>query len=152
ASDGKLVLTNVSDGKVRASFALYRQEYRNNHGGYLVFSPDGKTVIAASDPAVPAIVLWDTTNSGIRLLADGSPALPTCLAASPDGRTFALGRSAGYALIVSSVILVDRATGEERDVGLWTYGQVSAVVYSPDGKLMAYAGDRNIWVNLWDVR
>jgi WD40 repeat protein len=81
----------------------------------------------------------------------------TALAFTADGRTLAIGNGE------SAVKLVDLATGGERATFRPDVGEVHAVAFSPDGKLLAAAGGKEVSrhntppqylkceVKLWDV-
>lgn len=123
----------------------------------LLFSPDGKHLLAGGDDKVvrvwpheakglgKASVLrwraWREQRGGIKAIA-----------ISPDGQRVAVG---GYGMRPSTVCLLDRETGDV--LGLtWpqskpgeNIGTVMAVAFHPDGKRIAFGtADGSLW--LWD--
>src|SRR5262249_6986634 len=111
----------------------------------VAFSPDGRTVLAASDRTR----LWDLATGQVlrTLTAPGSEGYAEDIlfvAFSPDGRTIV---SAGN---VSSPILWDVASGQYiKELGS-SSGSVRSVAFSPDGR-MVLAGTMYGTVALWDV-
>jgi WD40 repeat protein len=107
----------------------------------LAWSPDGKTLAAASDYEVR---LWDVETGQVRARLTGHFGLVWSLAFSPDGRTLLTGSWD------MTVRLWDTHTGRERMKLDWGIGKVSAVVFSPDGKRAAAGGDDQAVV-VWDL-
>lgn len=162
--DGKdrFVLWDVAGGK--KSRVLARPQDAPARGGpwrwAAAFSPDGKAVATTGDG--DAAHLWEAATgrevcAGKEARAKGEFGLGlsdevTSVAFAPGGRVVATGRhrptsSTGWG---GSVRLSDVATGKSIRVlcGDQT-GQVYAVAFSPDGRLLASAGLGP--VALWDV-
>lgn len=110
----------------------------------VAFSPDGSTLVSASDDKT--LIVWDlATNQPIGFPLAGHIDQIWSVDFSPDGKT--LASSARDRLI----ILWNATTGQR--IGLPLVGHtdiVADVAFSPNGKLLASAGhDRTI--RLWDV-
>jgi WD40 repeat protein/transcriptional regulator with XRE-family HTH domain len=118
----KLRTITVPDGSVRG----------------IAFSPDGRTVAAAS---VTTVRVWDVATGRKRRGFTGHP-YPEAVAFGPDGRTVAAAGLDGL------VRVWDVATGRTRTVGGRIDGR--AVAFSPDGRTYAVvrAGGS---VQLWEV-
>jgi RNA polymerase sigma factor (sigma-70 family) len=126
---------------------------------FLAFSPDGKTVAAASDGAGDgthggAVVLWDAeTAKRKHTLMEAT--LVRCLTFSPDGKTVVYG-SGGEEVVK----LWDARTGKlQRSLKKRTDDsyQVFEVAFTPDGKTLATFGQTGggaaavCDVTLWDA-
>jgi len=107
----------------------------------VAFSPDGKTLAAASTSGV--IQLWDTTNgAAVGNWADLQTLI--CLAFSPDGKTLATASWEGGAT------LWDVQNASVRTVLRGHTDAIESIVFSADGRMLATAS----WdgtVKLWDV-
>jgi WD40 repeat protein len=130
----------------------------------LAFSPDGKTLAAASigwsmgdspcDPYVlnmhSAMLLWDAATGN---LLQGFPAgsLQQVLAFSPDGRLIAIGGEAG------SLFVLDRQSEEwnslenVEDEAVSYIKGVNNLTFSPDGRLIAAGLAGTDLVPVWDL-
>jgi WD40 repeat protein len=129
----------------------------------LAFSPDGNLLAAC---AMGQVCLWDMTNGRLlqRLspmkfgaLGDEMPEPVLQAAFSPDGKTLVTGDMGG------GVCLWDVKTGARRPLaghktvmpGGMTVplaGQVSCVVFSPDGSLIASCCDGGPAAKLWNAK
>ncbi|MGE0529307.1 MAG: WD40 repeat domain-containing protein, partial [Bdellovibrionales bacterium] len=112
----------------------------------LAFSADGKSLVAAASSA--KIFVWDIKSKKLRFTLDtGIPMNgPFRLALSPNSKTVAFGTP------LSEVQLWDINTGKRLFID--SQGQdswVRKVLYSPDGGLLAVAGDTGK-INMWETK
>jgi RNA polymerase sigma factor (sigma-70 family) len=154
---------NNPDAAIRIWDVATGKELRRlggNKGGVsaLAFSPDGRTLASAGGSFDPhadpdfaeALLLWDlATGKVLRRLAGAPRGNPggrsiRSLAFSPDGKTLATGE-AGHALF-----LYETASGRVRRELAGHHGDVYAVSFFPDGKLLASAGS-DLSALIWDV-
>ncbi|HEY7427195.1 MAG TPA: hypothetical protein VH682_23375 [Gemmataceae bacterium] len=111
----------------------------------LTFSPNGKT-LAASDVACVAYLLDTATGKKLLRLHEGDTGWRTAVAFSPDGGMLLTGSSHQGAR------LWDGKTGKEVATLGGPRSAVPAVVFSPDGRMMATAEwDDHPSVFLWEV-
>ena len=114
------------------------------------FSPDGKTLLITPNDVLGSVhcLLWFPSSDTIRFFPS-RPASSHSLAVGPDGKLLAVG---GSSLFVpernTPLTLLDAKTGRERSLGLWQAGNVVSA-FSPDGKLLAFAGDSSTLIRLW---
>src|SRR5262249_3687790 len=112
-------------------------------GFRIAFSPDGKTVAAASGDltgADSAIRLWDRAGQEVRRFRGHEGAVRT-VPFAPGGKTLATGGKD------RTVRLWDPATGKQLHL-LRAGGEVAALAYSPDGKTLASGGGERV-IRLW---
>ncbi|MGA5895425.1 helix-turn-helix domain-containing protein [Streptomyces venetus] len=117
---GEATLLDSVTGRKLSTFAVPDGAVRG-----MAFSPDGRTVAAAS---VTAVRVWDVATGHTRHSFTGLPD-PEALVFGPDGRTLA---AAGFN---GSERVWDLATGRTRTAHDQTGGR--AVVFSPDGRTYA---------------
>jgi eukaryotic-like serine/threonine-protein kinase len=118
----------------------------------IVYSPDRKTVLTSDGGRIAR--LWETSTGQPR----GSPLRHgrnvRTVAFSPDGTRVATAShdlSTGLTdSRLSSIQIWDAATGRLLGPPIWRYGWVSALAFSPDGRVLA-AGDYGHAVGFWDA-
>jgi RNA polymerase sigma factor (sigma-70 family) len=125
---GVLSLLDVATGKDVRPFPVRMPQEWNSSGRGVVFSPDGKSLVAYG-------ALWDVASG--RRRAD-LPDLFGPNAWSPDGKTLASGPH-----------LLDVAAGKFRDLE-GAPGSLGGAAFSPDGKTLA-AMTQGGTLRLWDT-
>ena len=107
------------------------------------FSPDGETVIAATERG--KIHLWDVqTGERLKTIEPGAW-ITRSAAVTPDGRFIALGN------VYAAVGQWNLQTGEPRHLQFVGHSaEIKAVAYSPDGRLIATGGS-NKELRIWDA-
>jgi hypothetical protein len=128
----------------------------------LVFSPDGRTLVAGGQRAEVSIYGWELASGGLRFtLKHGEDV--ACLAYSPDGKFLAAANAYngfrnnslgiehfGLRTPLPHVHLWDLAAEKEIQVLKGHRGPISTLAFSPDGKLLA-TGSYDTTVLLWDT-
>ena len=120
----------------------------------LAFSPDGRTL--ASGDRGDSIQLWDTTTgTPLHGLAGhmgqwGKVTGVLSLSFSPDGRTLTSGGAWGVHE-KHTIFVWDVATGARLDSRQGHTGHLREAAFSPNGRLLAGAGENDDTLRLWDV-
>jgi WD40 repeat protein len=161
-----MVIATVPNSCISASQAKMQ---KLQHGERTIvsvrFTPDGKEFISASIDGT--VVLWDSDSktrlreisldSGVGMDATRTVSQITDMDLSPDGGTIALAysrdRIVGNRLEgkrENRIGLFDLRNGQEQRVFMGHTGLITAIDFSPDGRLLVSAsGDRT--AKLWDV-
>jgi WD40 repeat protein len=146
--NGQLAIWNASKLSVFDPNGELLQTLSTSKGGYtdVAFSPDGSTVIFASDNG--GVSGWDTASwSRKRWENDSLSKEPArAVAFSPDGRTLAVGSCSN-----SPLSLFEAITGIRRRT-LESKGCTYSVAFSPDGAFTAAAMTQDSSVTLFSVR
>jgi WD40 repeat protein len=125
-ADERIKLWDTATGRERASL--------NGHGGHVIFSPDGKTLVSHGDGRV---TVWDAATGQERSSSKGDAG--GWLVYTPDGKTMA-------SVSGGAIKLWDGVTGQER-ASLKGHPGVGDVAFSPDGQTLASVGGGTI--KLW---
>ena len=122
----------------------------------LLFSPDGKFLLAGGDDKV--VRVWPHGEKGLdpksqtlrwRAWREQRGGIKT-IAISPDGKRVAIG---GYGMKPSTVAVLDRETGALLGLtwpkvrpGIDSFGTVTTVAFHPDGKRVGFGtADGSLW-------
>jgi RNA polymerase sigma factor (sigma-70 family) len=161
SADGKWIAATVSEEVRRPNMLMIRDvvkvwdaktlALKQRLGGdsqlvCVALSPDGKLVVAG-DPSKKMVRLWNAGTGALERTLKIGEAQPWSLAFSPDGKTLAVGGQKGDGS--GEVTLWDVQTGELKHT-LDQVRFVTAVAFSPDGKLVA-GSDGGGLVQVWDV-
>jgi WD40 repeat protein len=142
-TDGRPIITAALAALMQASLEIReRMVLRQGPSRDIAFSPDGSTLAVASNEEIG---LWDMATGQSRLTLRRqrrfSAVLSHTLSFSPDGRTLAIVSGDTMAQLWNT------ETGTTRAV-LKHEGLVTALIFSPDNRLVATASDHT--VQLWD--
>jgi WD40 repeat protein len=157
SSDAKLLALPSRD-KVKLIDLATGKEVRQLDGGDrrsgLVFSPDGKLLVALANRNA-ALIVWDTaTGKTIHQHGEREPLapgvtvalglVPSGLAVSADGKLLAWGDGL-------AVQLVDLTTGQEKNASAGHAADVRVARFGPDGKTLLTWGGHDLTIRRWDA-
>lgn len=161
-------LWSVATGRLKARIPVTNAPLETDFVS-VAFAPDGKTLAIVGGSAgvrrAPGSVtylknkgevkLWDTQTGKLRRTLSGLPTSGTAAAFSPDGGTLAVSHEFGPLTLLDVRTgrilrsLQGQVTGRHGGDSMGPV-DVHALVYSPDGGMVAGAAYRN--VQLWDAR
>jgi WD40 repeat protein len=131
--DGAVCLLDAATGKVLRKLSVGRAVT-------LAFFPDGKILATVTDDGT--VTLWELAT-GKPLAKLKLPGRVQSSAVAPDGKVLATAQD-------GTVRLWEVATGKELRAAFGPARPVRSVAFSPDGKLLASAGDDRT-VRVWDA-
>lgn len=154
-SDGKLVVSSNSDGKVFvqdvAMARIVREFATQKQSAQFAVSPDGKYLAAGSPDQDGMVVVWELATGAERCRCRGAKDWVGNIAFSPDGRYLA-GTTTQRNIYTpqSPIQLWDAATGREIRRFEARGHSAFCMSFSPDGRTLATgAADRIL--RLWEV-
>jgi WD40 repeat protein len=144
-------LWDVAAGKERSTLSEHRGEV-----GYLMYSSDGRTLLAASIRQVGAqsryvgdLKLWDVVTGKQQAAFDQQIGAVTAAALSPDGKTVGLldvSELRGEA----DLKMLDVGTGRQHAIHPEAEYSFISVMISPEGKLLV-VGSSEKSLKLWEL-
>jgi WD40 repeat protein len=136
---GEIILWDIEMGRER-------MRLRGHSAGVLTlaFAPDGRSLSSGSATA-PEVVIWDLATGRPRHRLDLSGARTVALAYSPDARRLATVNAFERPIRIWDV----RTGGQLRLIACQSRPSSFSVAFSPDGRLLATAGDGT--ASLWNV-
>jgi WD40 repeat protein len=109
----------------------------------IVFSPDSKTLVTASQEGTVQLWLWDAATGSTLWKLEGDEEVES-VAFAPDGKTLATASDIG-------IEIWDTATRSHRRT-LSCIGKVHLhLAFSPDGKMLALASDSGNELHVWNA-
>jgi RNA polymerase sigma factor (sigma-70 family) len=165
SADGKLLATgswgnvhlwNSSTGEAIAEWTVTKEDFVKQ----LAFAPDGKTVALRYEKQGKIIELWDVISRKKLHTLEGHTGNVTTFAFAPNGKTLAsggwddphvriwdvaTGKQVRAFPVVSELQAATGPSGETRP----SPGDVHAVTFSPDGKMLATSGQGSS-IRTWD--
>jgi WD40 repeat protein len=135
--DSRFTLLDVATGKPKYNFQQDSRPYS------AAFSPDGKNVVTACEPK--AIYLWSLETTDLKLKI-GNEAESHAVAFSPDGKTIASDGGFFY----HAISLWDAQTGKLVRTLTGHEGAITALVFSPDSRILCGAESLRNIVYIWE--
>ena len=112
----------------------------------VLFTPDGKTIIAADRAGV--IHLWDATTGQEKQTLKGHTDRILSLSLTADGKRLASGGGGGHQALPGEIRIWDLDTGKQLHQLKGHTAEVNCVSFSPDGHLLASGADDQT-IKLW---
>lgn len=139
-----VILVETRTGKVSGRYTFEAIPYHSKIVSGLAFSPDGRTLLAATQDGDVARLNASTMQPTGKLWAG----LGRMVVFSPDGRRVAAVRHAGYGNV--HAVIVDAASGEQLTNPVSSGEGLSSLAFTPDGRFLLAASGNRI-VTLWDA-
>ncbi len=147
--DGRYLASASRDGTAKIHSAITGRELLTFRGHNAIvcavaFNPDGRRV--ASSSWDERVFVWDAASGRVLQTLSGDGGFAYDVAFSPDGSTLAGAYSNG------TVVLWDPATGKAlRPPIRVNHTEVAGIAFSPNGKLLATAGGRDLTAKVWTL-
>lgn len=146
SQDGGVVFGGRKDGSLMiwqlGEQSFHRYAAHSDWVTSLVLSPDGETLVSASEDNT--IKVWDVATTELQRTLDGHTDGVSSLAISPDGEAVASGSED------STVRIWNLHTGKLERALIGHHDGVRTVSFSPQGDMLA-SGSRDGTVRLWNV-
>jgi WD40 repeat protein len=153
ADHQEIDLCDIAAGKVKATLSEHRGGV-----GFLSYSADGKTIVAASTwyrdhkfKYQGDVKLWDIAGRSERVSFKGPFGRISEAALSPDGKTLAVLDSPELR-VIPDIKIIDVATGRQTIIRKLPSHAFTSLSFTRDGRLFVVGNSDETTVHLWQVQ